>query len=141
MKFIAVLTALFFLFLSLFHVYWSFGGKFGLEKAIPQIDGKPALQPGFHATIAIACALLICAVVAAILGFKEYFNFAYTIYLSYVGWFLAAVFILRAIGDFRLVGFFKSVKNSKFARYDSLLYSPLCLILGVIFILLAYNKE
>jgi hypothetical protein len=41
-------------------------------------------------------------------------------------WVLAAVFAARAVGDFRYVGFFKRVRDSRFARRDSRLFSPLC---------------
>jgi hypothetical protein len=46
---------------------------------------------------------------------------------------VATVFaaFLRSVGDFRLVGFFKRVRGTRFARYDSLLFSPLSLALGV----------
>jgi hypothetical protein len=37
-----------------------------------------------------------------------------------------AVFGLRAIGDFRYLGFFKRVTGTRFARADTLIYSPLC---------------
>jgi len=46
-------------------------------------------------------------------------------------WLLATIFILRAIGDFRLVGFFKRVRGSPFAQWDTAAYSPLCLVLGL----------
>ena len=39
---------------------------------------------------------------------------------------------LRAIGDFRYVGFFKRVRDSSFARLDTLAYSPLCAGLAVL---------
>ena len=38
--------------------------------------------------------------------------------------------LMRAIGDFRYVGFFKRVRGSRFARMDTTLYSPLCLALA-----------
>jgi hypothetical protein len=41
-------------------------------------------------------------------------------------WALVAVFGLRAIGDFRYLGFFKRVTGTRFARADTLVYSPLC---------------
>ena len=44
---------------------------------------------------------------------------------------LALALIGRAIGDFRLVGFFKRVRGSNFARMDTAVYAPLCLLLGV----------
>jgi hypothetical protein len=39
--------------------------------------------------------------------------------------------VARAIGEFKYLGFFKRVTGSKFARLDTLLYSPLCLLLAV----------
>jgi len=42
------------------------------------------------------------------------------------------VFALRAIGDFRHVGFFKRVRGCRFARLDTLAYSPLCTALALL---------
>jgi hypothetical protein len=44
---------------------------------------------------------------------------------------LAGVFLLRAVGDRKYVGFFKRVRGTAFARWDSRLYAPLCLALGL----------
>ena len=44
---------------------------------------------------------------------------------------MALLLLLRAIGDFHLVGFFKTVRGSRFAWLDSSLYSPLCLALAL----------
>ena len=44
---------------------------------------------------------------------------------------IAGIFLLRAIGEFRFVGFFKKVKGTKFATLDTKYYSPLCLILSI----------
>ena len=43
---------------------------------------------------------------------------------------IAMLMFARAIGDSNLVGFFKEVKDSKFARLDTWVYSPLCVVLG-----------
>jgi hypothetical protein len=43
---------------------------------------------------------------------------------------LAVVFAARAIGDFRLVGFFKTRGDGAFAWLDTWVYSPLCLLLA-----------
>jgi hypothetical protein len=48
-------------------------------------------------------------------------------------WLISAIALLlfaRAIGDSELVGFFKEVKGSRFARLDTWVYSPLCVVLG-----------
>ncbi|MDF0673312.1 MAG: DUF3995 domain-containing protein [Nitrospira sp.] len=44
---------------------------------------------------------------------------------------LALVLLLRAIGDFRLVGFWNRIRDTCFARLDTALYSPLCLALAI----------
>lgn len=43
---------------------------------------------------------------------------------------LAFVFAARAIGDFGPVGFFKTRGDGAFARLDTWVYSPLCLVLA-----------
>ncbi|TPO10981.1 DUF3995 domain-containing protein [Mesorhizobium sp. B1-1-5] len=49
----------------------------------------------------------------------------------------AAIFTLRALSWWRYFGLFKRVRTTRFARYDSLLYSPSCLLLGLGLFLLA----
>ncbi|MBN3819698.1 DUF3995 domain-containing protein, partial [Paraburkholderia sp. Se-20369] len=44
---------------------------------------------------------------------------------------LALIFAVRAVGDFRYVGFFKRIRGSRFARLDTLCYSPLCAALSL----------
>ena len=44
---------------------------------------------------------------------------------------VAAVLAARAIGDRRSVGFMKRSRDSAFARRDTYLYSPLCVLLAV----------
>ncbi len=43
---------------------------------------------------------------------------------------LALGLLARAVGDFKYVGFFKKLRDSRFATLDSWLYSPLCLLLA-----------
>ena len=45
---------------------------------------------------------------------------------------LAIGFALRALGDFRYLGFFKSIRGTPFAYYDTWFYSPLFVCLAVI---------
>ncbi len=40
---------------------------------------------------------------------------------------LGFVFLVRAVGEFKLVGLFKRVRGTSFARWDTWLFSPLCL--------------
>ncbi len=123
--------------LSLLHVYWAFGGGFAMGKAVPEVDGRPAFEPGMFATLAVAAGLLVCALVAAGLGFGTLVGAEYVRYVRIAGYLLAALFILRAVGEFNLVGFFKKASDSAFAHYDTFFYSPLSLGIGIVFLLLA----
>lgn len=52
---------------------------------------------------------------------------------------LAFVFLARGIGDFRLVGFFKKVTGTAFARLNNTVFSPLCLVMAVGIFIIAFN--
>ena len=105
--------------LSLLHAYWALGGRWGVDVTIPVVEGRRAFTPGPLATWAV-CGLLALAVVLVVSR-------------SRTGvWGLAVVFLLRAIGDFRMVGFFKSIRDTDFARWDTRLYSPLCLLIALL---------
>ena len=43
-------------------------------------------------------------------------------------------------GDFKYIGFFQKLKTSKFGKMDSKLFSPLCLTIGLIGIIIELNK-
>lgn len=122
---IAVFTGL-----SLIHVYWLFGGRVGRFAAIPEVDGQPLFQPSALATLVVAIGLVLCALVIAGTAEMLTLPLAQTV-LTLMTRTLAMLFLLRAIGDFRLVGFFKRVRHTRFARLDTAVYSPLCLVLAI----------
>lgn len=49
---------------------------------------------------------------------------------------ISAIFILRAIGEHKYVGFFKKVRQTPFGRLDTRYYSPLCLAIGIMGVIL-----
>jgi hypothetical protein len=51
-------------------------------------------------------------------------------------WAIIVIFLVRAIGDFRYVGFFKKYRNTKFGKNDTKYYSPLCLLIGILGIMI-----
>ncbi|KVC43365.1 DUF3995 domain-containing protein [Burkholderia diffusa] len=116
--------------ITLVHVYWAFGGRLGKRAAIPEQDGVPLLRPTTLGTLAIAVALLVGAcVVASRAGWLWPNLYPGGIAFAIVA--LALIFAVRAVGDFRYVGFFKRVRGSRFAWMDSVCYSPLCLALSL----------
>ena len=121
--------------ISLVHVYWGLGGEWATLAAVPQVpvEGSVRLQPAFRPrgwiTLLVAAALLMIALLVCLrVGW----------WVPVIGhwslqWLISAIAILlfaRAIGDSELVGFFKLVKDSRFALWDTWVYSPLCVMLG-----------
>ncbi|AZA55575.1 DUF3995 domain-containing protein [Chryseobacterium sp. G0201] len=51
-------------------------------------------------------------------------------------WITAILSFIRAIGDFRYIGFFKKITSSSFAKKDTLIYSPLCILISLLTFLL-----
>lgn len=108
----AILTAL-----GVIHLYWAAGGRFGKSATLPTANGKSVLHPTPLITIVVAIGLFAMAA----LVFER------------VGlWLIAGIFLLRAVGDFRYIGFFKRVRDSRFARLDTRFYTPLCLLLAAL---------
>jgi len=113
------------------HIYWAGGGRLGRDAAIPTLDGQPVLHPSPPGTVLVAVGLfLMAALVAVRVG---WIIVPGVTGMSRVGaWLLVGVFSARAIGDFRYVGFFKRVRDSRFARLDTRVYSPLCVLLALL---------
>ena len=136
---IAILLAVIFAILSLLHFFWAAGGRFGIDVAIPQIVGKPVFTPSPLTTLLVAIALLAAMMtILGQIGFlgemlpKWIFRFATLA--------IALLFLLRSIGEFRLVGFFKQANDSAFAWWDTFLYSPLCLFIAIAAFLISFRE-
>lgn len=98
--------------------------------AIPEKNGRLAFHPSKLATFMVAAGLFGCAILVAALAGWFVLPVARGV-LNKLGLGLALVFLLRAIGDFGTVGFFKRVRGTRFSTYDSFFYSPLCLGLAL----------
>ena len=123
---------------AVLHLYWAFGGTTAKALSVPEVEGRRAFSPSKSGTFAVAVALLFAATIVAIAGhlIPSYLPVAPVRVLAFG---LAITFAGRAIGDFRLVGLFKRVRGTGFARLDTWVYAPLCLGLGVAIFFVAYN--
>ncbi|PHS56106.1 MAG: hypothetical protein COB17_10090 [Sulfurimonas sp.] len=139
MNLIAIFTVITLIIMALFHFYWALGGKFGLDKALATKDGTLLLNPSKQLTFFVGLLLISFAYIAYSLKFNNFLYIENSNYYKYGGMFLSIIFALRAIGEFNVVGFFKKIKNTEFAMYDTKYFSPLCLILGVNFAILTYG--
>ena len=117
----AILTVL-----ALIHIYWAAGGKWGAAKAIPKMPGseQPLFIPGPASTLVVTGLLFLAAAISANLILSDYRRW---LMLA-----MALVFALRAIGEFNYIGFFKRIRNTEFAYWDTRLYSPLCVAMSAL---------
>jgi hypothetical protein len=115
---------------GLVHLYWVMGGAWGKAAAVPELNDHPAFVPSKAATLVVAVFLLLCALLIAAFGGLLPTPLPQWL-LTGLSYGLAAALFLRAVGDFRLVGFFKRVRGTDFARRDTMFYAPLCFILAV----------
>lgn len=138
----AVLLATIFLFIALLHVYWVLGGKWGLNAAIPEPwknrSNFDSQSIGFKvSTLLVALGLsLFCylfLIQAQLLDSP-----VPMVYLTYMCYAVIFIFGLRAIGDFNYFGFFKKIKEGTFAEKDSKYFSPLCLFIAILTMIVVF---
>jgi len=131
-----ILLAAIFGFLSLLHIYWGIIGLVPPGWMIPSdTSGKLLFSPSRIDSFAVAVVLAVFTVFVLI---KAHWIAAPlpSWMLDFGLWFIALLFALRAIGDFKYVGFFKKIKSTPFARMDARYFSPLCLLVAVLALLL-----
>jgi len=132
-------VSIIFTFLSLVHFYWALLGEVNLNYVIPEVDNEKVFEPTQLMTIGAAVGLLLAAFI--ILGHIGVFGLFQLNLLFKIGiWFIALLFLLRAVGDFKYVGFFKTVRNTNFAKWDYRLYSPLCLVISILTFLIIFTN-
>ncbi|WP_428229177.1 DUF3995 domain-containing protein [Flavobacterium sp.] len=137
---LTILLFLIFTVISALHFYWGFGGKWGSQAVVPTNDeGVLVFVPRTISTFIVAIGLLCFGVFYLI----KYgcITMSLPIWLDKYGfWIIIFIFTLRAIGDFNYVGFFKKHKSSEFALNDTKYYSPLCLVISILTLILEFNN-
>lgn len=138
---LSIFLFLVFLVLGGFHFYWFFGGTWGLKKVIPSKENElNNLSIPKLATLIVGLVLTLFGLMYLVKSGLIDFQISNWI-KNYGYWFISSIFILRAIGEFNYVGFFKKIKNTEFSKADSKIFSPLCLIIGIIGILIQLTNN
>lgn len=124
--------------LGLIHFNWAIGGKFGFSTALPTNQkGEMILNPG----------KLDCVIVGiGLTAFGLFYIYQSGLLdhhlpewlFTFGGWMIPSIFLLRAIGDFKYVGFFKKIKQTDFGKMDTKYFSPLCLFIGTMGIVVQF---
>lgn len=126
----ALISAVLFV-IGVIHIYWLLGGRHGMSIAVPTKNYTSELlfKPRPVGTAAVA--VLFFAGAAFILMFADIIpDIGPASLPSIATWAIAIVFLARAVGEFHAVGLFKTIRNTHFARMDTYVYSPICLIVS-----------
>jgi hypothetical protein len=135
-----LLLAFIFAVLALLHIYWAAGGSFAADVTVPEVNGKPTFIPSLRATLLVAAALLLAMLV--ILGQLGVWGGGLPVWIFRLGtWAICLLFFLRALGDFKLIGFFKRLHDTGFAWWDTRVYSPLCLLISILAFLVVVKRN
>jgi hypothetical protein len=126
------------LLISAIHFYWAFGGRWAASAVIPQINPeKKVFMPSPIVTIAVAIPFLIISLIfaqaAGLFSIEIITSYRLQLLLA-----LVAVFSIRAIGDFKYVGFFKKVKETEFGINDTKYFTPLCTFIAISLLIAIY---
>jgi hypothetical protein len=128
-------------FAAAFHFHWAFGGRRGFGVSLPQRpDGEPVLRDLLHlwrpAALVVALGLVLLGeLVTAKAAQLDHGIDPALLDPALLG--TGVAFIARAVVPNRYVGFFKGLRSTRWARYDTRLYSPLFLILGLCLVAIA----
>ncbi|WP_194766205.1 DUF3995 domain-containing protein [Tamlana sp. I1] len=134
---LSLFLSIVFIGLGLIHFNWFFGGKFGFAEALPTKEtGERVLNPKKIDSAIVAIGLTLFGMFYILKSGLVPWQLPQGI-IKYASWIIPLIFILRALGEFKYVGFFKTVKNTTFAKYDTKFYSPLCAIIGLTGIVIA----
>jgi hypothetical protein len=125
-------------FAASFHLHWALGGRVGYSVSLPQQpDGAPVMahRLPWWRPAAGAVALGLIALALLLLGYSGHLplplprSLARAVLLA-----TGVAFLARALVPNRYIGFFKSLRSTRWARYDTRLYSPLFLLLGLLLV-------
>ncbi len=127
---LSVFLSLVFLILATIHLSWAVGSTWGLESALPSDPaGQKIIRPRPAMTLLVSLGLLVCAFMYFINPEPDnpknwIFEWGRLI--------IPILFLLRALGDFRYVGWTKKVKETRFAKMDTKYYTPICLAISLL---------
>ncbi|HEV7643291.1 MAG TPA: DUF3995 domain-containing protein [Pyrinomonadaceae bacterium] len=139
-KILAILLAVIFTSIALLHLYWALGGSTSGMAAVPTVGGRQTFTPSAFGTVMVAVAFVLATLV--VLGQAGFLGAFIPHWIFRVGTFgIAIIFLARAIGEFKLVGFFKQASDSSFAYWDTWFYSPLCLAVAIIAFIVAFKDS
>ena len=137
---LAILLSFIFISLSFLHFYWGISGKPVGEGMVPTNEKNArVMNPKPLDWFVVAIGLFSFALFLLIKSELVIIHLPKWL-LNSGHWIIAIIFFIRALGDFTYIGFFKRIKHSKFAKLDTQYFSPLCLLIALLAIIIEIYK-
>jgi hypothetical protein len=125
-------------FAAVFHIHWAFGGRLGFSVSLPQRpDGVPVMAHRLPWWRPAAGGVTLFLIGLALLLLGEAGHLQLPVPRELMRFTLVCVgaaFICRAWFPNTYVGFLKTLRTTRWAKYDTWLYSPLFLVLGLLIV-------
>ena len=133
---VAISLGAIFTLLSLLHIAWALGLKWGFQASLPTdeknqkvLNPKPRDSFLVGAGLGFFAAFYLSAYAGVQMTASEVIN-------QIFAWAIPLIFLLRSVGDFKYFGFFKKVTTTSFSRLDTNVIIPLCLLISLLGFLL-----
>ncbi|WP_420317476.1 DUF3995 domain-containing protein [Ekhidna sp.] len=132
-----MLTIIFSL-LATLHFAWALGMKWGFDASLPTNEnGEKVLNPKRRDSLIVGVGLILFS----IYYFSKFQGSQLTpndTIDTIISWIIPSLFLLRCIGDAKFIGVFKKVKSTQFGKLDSQLIIPLCAMISILGLLIAF---
>jgi hypothetical protein len=135
---VAAIIALSLFAIAIVHFCWGIASMEEEAVLASEYEDQSLAAPTNTECLDVAAALILASVIVAARG--ELLRSPMPEAWTHIGAFaVGTVLIARGIGDFRYVGFFKRVRDTAFAEWDTRLFSPISFLLGVATLWLAVH--
>lgn len=129
------LTTVFFV-LGILHLSWALGNSWGFASSLPTKEtGERVLNPKRIDSAIVGLVLIAFGLFYGIKTNYVHLQLPNWI-IRFANWFIPALFLLRAIGDFNYIGVFRKVKKTAFEKLDRTFFTPLCILISALGFLL-----
>ena len=128
---LSILLCILFVGIALIHFHWALGGAFGLNQCLPKkANGELLFHLKKRDSALVGFGFILLAIFYWVRSGLLEHNIPDEV-IKYGSWSIPIIFLLRAIGEFKYVGFLKKIKDTEFGKWDSQLLSPLCLLIAL----------
>jgi hypothetical protein len=128
----SIALVLIFISIAFLHLYWAVGGRWAIDSVVPtNVQGEKVLKTSPASCLVVGTGLLV---------FSGYYlvqvvDIEWSLWnglVNAMGWVIPSIFLARAIGDFRYVGFTKKIRSTIFAKLDTAYFAKLCLLIAAL---------